>query len=80
MAWAIGRMELPFLEMGKTTRGLNWGGGTSGWDIIEFEMPFIPSYGHDKKAVAYMSCESQEQVWAGIRNLESTALRMYLNP
>lgn len=50
-------------------------------DITEFELPFTQSNGNAKKAVTYTkSSEAQGQVWAGIRNLESTALRMYLNP
>lgn len=50
-------------------------------DITEFELPFTQSNGNAKKAVTYMkSSEAQGQEWAGIRNLESTALRMYLNP
>lgn len=50
-------------------------------DITEFEVPLTQSNGNAKKAVTYTkSSEAQGQVRVGIRNLESTPLRMYLNP
>lgn len=47
---------------------------------FQFKMPFTQSNGNDKKAVPCVSSRVQEKVWAGIRNLESIALKMYLNP
>ena len=44
------------------------------WGIIEFEMPFTQSNGHDKKAVAYTSSEYQRQIWDGIRNLRVNSI------
>lgn len=49
-------------------------------DIIKSEMPCIKSNSNARKTVTYMSSEVQGQVWVGIRDLESTALRIYLNP
>ena len=44
------------------------------WGIIEFEMRFTQSNGHDKKAVTYTSSEYQQQIWDGIRNLRDNSI------
>lgn len=79
LAWGTTRMELPFLGLGKIS--LDWGEGNQGYYIdTELQMPLLQLNSDDEKGDPYMSSRVQWWLWARIKNLKLTALKMYLSP